>query len=1114
MPFVANAQIFNYITSKCTYIGTTPYNDLGNNGTKVSSNLHNKPFTTSDNSAVLPIGFKFNFVGDTFTTFVLNTNGVIKFGTDTIEANASKDVLISNHPSAKNIVFLCNTALQSTAVTEYRKDYLDGFNDLWFTQGCYECLFPYYNLSICNAVLPATVGNGLTYRFGCFNMYPINVEKRISYTVGKIPLNYDNSIKATVRNIGKQNLYNHPISLDVKGANSYHKTLYIDTLLAGSYGDITFTGFNINNKGIDTNIVSLGADYDNADNYDTTYQLVNDSLVIGTCLDEYEDDTIRNPNSNQNTTFEIATRFHTNTPQKIVSVSPYFPRSGIKYKIYIYAANADTPQVKLYPTTGTGLTNTSTKYVIMTITNIAPTTAFKNISGCNSVVYKSKVYTASTTVLDTVVMADTNTLYGCSSINYKGNTYNTSTTVIDTLKNTNGCDSFYHNVNINILSAANCGGYLILDVDSIYNNFSDTLKVKVKIKDGVNVFSIFAYLNFDSSNIRLVSSSAGNYLGTQVLNQPPVVTGDRIDFGLTQTFGQLGSTGDGIVYEFGFLLNNIPPTLITNGNASLYFNLSNLKVYNVNAQQPTSFKYLSKLVDTTLCNVNVHINVWPGDLNNDKIVTVGDLLPIGYAYGLSGKARSNASLMWNPQPALLWGADFTNKNSNGYLVYADADGDGNIGLADQAAIGFNLRKSHAKLIKPSIAIAPQNNFPTNIPAINVDMPDTLIPKTSLPLTPTVNITVGSSSYSINNLYGVAFEIYFNPAYVNTAAISTNYISSVFGTQNVNYTKIEDYSEIASGKLSIALTRFNTTSIVANGGKVLSINLPLIATAPAGWFKVTAIPIGCNDILGNSISVTGSEDSLRIGATNLLISGRCITPQNKSIKKVNCNLSGIGILASDLLGGYEFSSGITANTNYILRPTKNNDITKANGVTSVDVLLTQRHILNTTKLNSAYKLIAADVNGDKTINATDVLRIKRLILGTDTTFTKGSGVNKADSLLTITNDITAIEAWDNDYKKHNIVLTQKVINNQLQATNQLAIYPNPTSGLVHILIPSDEKGAWAITVQDVLGKIISTTQTTALTKSLNLQVSNQRGMYFITLANNKTGKRIVEKVVVE
>jgi hypothetical protein len=58
---------------------------------------------------------------------------------------------------------------------------------------------------------------------------------------------------------------------------------------------------------------------------------------------------------------------------------------------------------------------------------------------------------------------------------------------------------------------------------------------------------------------------------------------------------------------------------------------------------------------------------------------------------------------------------------------------------------------------------------------------------------------------------------------------------------------------------------------------------------------------------------------------------------------------------------------------------------------------QRHILNTTKINNVYKLIAADVNGDKLVNATDVLRIKRLILGTDTTFTKGSGVNKLDRL---------------------------------------------------------------------------------------------------------------------
>ena len=96
------------------------------------------------------------------------------------------------------------------------------------------------------------------------------------------------------------------------------------------------------------------------------------------------------------------------------------------------------------------------------------------------------------------------------------------------------------------------------------------------------------------------------------------------------------------------------------------------------------------------------------------------------------------------------------------------------------------------------------------------------------------------------------------------------------------------------------------------------------------------------------------------------------------------------------GSYAFTS-LVASVDYTLKPTKNNDITKANGINTSDVLLLQRHILNTTKITNPYKLIAADVNGDKIINSTDLLKIKRLILGTDITFTKGSGANKIDRL---------------------------------------------------------------------------------------------------------------------
>ncbi len=129
----------------------------------------------------------------------------------------------------------------------------------------------------------------------------------------------------------------------------------------------------------------------------------------------------------------------------------------------------------------------------------------------------------------------------------------------------------------------------------------------------------------------------------------------------------------------------------------------------------------------------------------------------------------------------------------------------------------------------------------------------------------------------------------------------------------------------------------------------------------------------------------------------VVSGKIITPLKKNIKTTYINIYETNIrtiLNSDSLG-YRFYDDNSAF--HYCRPTKNNDINKANGINTTDVLFVQRHILNTTKLNSAYKIIAADVNGDKLVNSTDLLRIKRLILGTDTTFTKGSGANKVDRL---------------------------------------------------------------------------------------------------------------------
>ena len=73
------------------------------------------------------------------------------------------------------------------------------------------------------------------------------------------------------------------------------------------------------------------------------------------------------------------------------------------------------------------------------------------------------------------------------------------------------------------------------------------------------------------------------------------------------------------------------------------------------------------------------------------------------------------------------------------------------------------------------------------------------------------------------------------------------------------------------------------------------------------------------------------------------------------------------------------------SNDTIHLSKNNDVNKSNGVSAVDIALVQSHILGKNILNSPYKLIAADVTGDGKVTALDIVYLKRLILGVDTTF---------------------------------------------------------------------------------------------------------------------------------
>ncbi len=82
------------------------------------------------------------------------------------------------------------------------------------------------------------------------------------------------------------------------------------------------------------------------------------------------------------------------------------------------------------------------------------------------------------------------------------------------------------------------------------------------------------------------------------------------------------------------------------------------------------------------------------------------------------------------------------------------------------------------------------------------------------------------------------------------------------------------------------------------------------------------------------------------------------------------------------GSYAFGNN-PMNNAYVISGEKNDDW--RNGVTTLDVVLIQRHILGLSTLDSPYKVIAADASNDQNISAIDLIVIRKLILGVHETY---------------------------------------------------------------------------------------------------------------------------------
>ncbi len=82
--------------------------------------------------------------------------------------------------------------------------------------------------------------------------------------------------------------------------------------------------------------------------------------------------------------------------------------------------------------------------------------------------------------------------------------------------------------------------------------------------------------------------------------------------------------------------------------------------------------------------------------------------------------------------------------------------------------------------------------------------------------------------------------------------------------------------------------------------------------------------------------------------------------------------------SDANGAYQFLNAIPLASNLTITPTHDNN--PLNGVTTYDLVLISKHILGLEPLGSPYKMIAADANKSGSITTSDIVELRKLILG--------------------------------------------------------------------------------------------------------------------------------------
>jgi len=212
-----------------------------------------------------------------------------------------------------------------------------------------------------------------------------------------------------------------------------------------------------------------------------------------------------------------------------------------------------------------------------------------------------------------------------------------------------------------------------------------------------------------------------------------------------------------------------------------------------------------------------------------------------------------------------------------------------------------------------------------------------------------------------------------------------------------------------------------------------------------------------DYCTTTIVITDNNDVC--GGAGSILAGEVLTEQTNAVGLVNVTLTSPGhifpqyVTAQD--GKFTFLT-VPLGEDYMITPGRND--AHRNGVSTLDLVRIQKHLLGKEVFTSPYQYIAADVNNNANVSALDLIEIRKLILGLYDAFPenqswrfveKSSGITLSNPWLF--NEDIEIIVLNSDSLLHNDFYAVKVgdVNNTAKAN-----FNQPLPRQIRRVVPVD------------------------------------------------------------